>query len=285
MNTSQINNEVSTLDTTLHIVDPKNPGAVDEIINLGEYWDEEGMVRGKEAIINCNKNIGGFFRSAYHYLASAKEMQDDIETIVENAVDRAKFNQMLLELKAELVDGIESVERVGKIRHLFDSAITPDGLIDYIETIITKKHKCYFLKGQHTTGSTELLGRFAEAYSIRGYDVELYHQPLNPERFQTLVVDELDIAFTVNPKLEEAAYMVINMDKNIDDAKLKEKADAFAKDKEMMQLMMAEAVNRINQAKKLHDIMETYYIPNMNFEEINKVKNRTIERIKNLIKE
>jgi hypothetical protein len=199
-------------------------------------------------------------------------MQDDIETAIEKAVDRPRFNQMLLELKAELIDSIEALERVGKIRHLFDSSITPDGLVDYIETIITKKHKCYFLKGQHSTGSTELLSKFAEAYSIRGYDVELYHQPLNPERLQTLVVDELDIAITVNPKLEESAYMVINMDKNIDSAKLKEKAGAIAKDKEMMELMMAEAVSRISQAKKLHDVMETYYIPNMNFDEINMIK-------------
>ena len=29
--------------TAPHIVDPKNPGAVDEIINLGDYWDEGNL--------------------------------------------------------------------------------------------------------------------------------------------------------------------------------------------------------------------------------------------------
>jgi hypothetical protein len=27
--------------TTLHIVDPKNPGAVDTIVHLGDFWDGE----------------------------------------------------------------------------------------------------------------------------------------------------------------------------------------------------------------------------------------------------
>jgi hypothetical protein len=29
-------------------VDPKNPGAVDEIINLGDFWDEEGIRKNKD---------------------------------------------------------------------------------------------------------------------------------------------------------------------------------------------------------------------------------------------
>lgn len=36
--------KVALLDGTApHVVDPKNPGAVDEIINLGDFWDEEGI--------------------------------------------------------------------------------------------------------------------------------------------------------------------------------------------------------------------------------------------------
>ena len=37
--------------TSPHIVDPKNPGAVDEIVNLGEFWNVENLEKNKDEII------------------------------------------------------------------------------------------------------------------------------------------------------------------------------------------------------------------------------------------
>ena len=36
--------------TAPHIMDPKYPGAVDEIVNLGAYWSEKGLIAKKEDI-------------------------------------------------------------------------------------------------------------------------------------------------------------------------------------------------------------------------------------------
>ena len=43
--------------TAPHVVDPRNPGAVDEIINLGDFWDEEGIKKNKDFILKCGKDI------------------------------------------------------------------------------------------------------------------------------------------------------------------------------------------------------------------------------------
>jgi hypothetical protein len=44
---------VALIDGTApHIVDPKHPGAIDEIINLGECWDEERIVQNREKILD-----------------------------------------------------------------------------------------------------------------------------------------------------------------------------------------------------------------------------------------
>ncbi|OGO79111.1 MAG: hypothetical protein A2Y23_10380 [Clostridiales bacterium GWB2_37_7] len=117
------------------------------------------------------------FNSSYHYLMSVKEMQDDIETAAEEAVDRAAFNKLLLNLKAELTDKLEVTGKAGKDRHLFDCAITPDGLMDYIDTLIKDSYKCYFFEGLQTKGITEILNVLAKEYLLKGYAVELYHQP------------------------------------------------------------------------------------------------------------
>ena len=38
------NRNIAVVDGTApHVVDPKNPGAVDEIVNLGDHWDEDEL--------------------------------------------------------------------------------------------------------------------------------------------------------------------------------------------------------------------------------------------------
>ncbi|OGO79108.1 MAG: hypothetical protein A2Y23_10365 [Clostridiales bacterium GWB2_37_7] len=272
---------VALLDGTApHVVDPKNPGAVDEILNFGDFWNVEGFDVERDTIINFNKEVKGLFNSAYHYLVSAKEMQDDIETAAEEAVDRTRFNKLLLKLKAELTDKLEITEKVGKDRHLFDSAITPDGLMDYIDTLIKDSYKCYYFEGLYTKGISEILNVLAKEYLLKGYAVELYHQPLNPERIQTVLVEELGLAFTVNSKMKNKAYKIVDLDEVIIHEKLEGNVELISKDQEMKSLLLEEAYKRVYIAKKKHDDMEKSYVPNMNFAAVTELRKKIIDRIK-----
>lgn len=276
---------VALLDGTApHVVDPNNPGAVDEILNLGEYWDESSLVKNKYDIINCNKQIKMRFYSAYRYLKSAKEMQDDMEAIIGEGVDREKLNKLKITLRNELVDGVNTINTDARMRHLFDSAITPDGLVDYINTIIQSNYICYCLKAGVGTISTEILTYLAGEYNMKGYAVELYHQPLNPDRLQTLVVEDIKIAVTINPKMETKAYKIIDLDTVIDDSKYKDKAELLAKDGEVYIQMLEEGVSRIKMAKLLHDDIEKNYVGSMDFVAVAELKNKIVERIKGILK-
>lgn len=265
-------------------MDPKNPGAVDEILNLGEYWNESGLVSDKYDIINYNKQVGMRFYSAYRYLMSAKQMQDDIEVIIGEGVDREKLNKLQVMLRYELVDGVDTINKEAGIRHLFDSAITPDGLVDYIETIIQGNYICYYMKAGVGTVSTEVLSYLAKEYNMKGYSVELFHQPLNPDRLQTLVVEGLKIAVTINPKMESRAYKIIDLNAVIDASKYEDKAELIAKDREVYGELMEEGVKRIKLAKQLHDDMEKSYVGRMDFAAVTELRSKTIERIKTILK-
>lgn len=276
---------VALLDGTApHVVDPKNPGAVDEILNLGEYWGESGLVKDKYDIINFNKQVRMRFYSAYRYLMAAKEMQDDMEVIIGEGVVREKLNKLKVTLRYELVDGVDTINKNAGIRHLFDSAITPDGLVDYIDTIIQGSYICYYLKAGIGTVSTEILSYLAKEYNMKGYAVELYHQPLNPDRLQTLVVEGLKMAVTINPKMESRAYKIINLDTVIEDSKYEDKTELLAKDGEVYIQMLEEGVKRIKLAKLLHDDMEKSYVGSMDFAAVTELRNKTVERIKGILK-
>ncbi|HYE83633.1 MAG TPA: hypothetical protein VEG39_15880 [Clostridia bacterium] len=276
---------VALIDGTApHAVDPKNPGAVDEILNLGEFWNEPGLVKEKYNIINYNKQIRMRFHSAYRYLMSAKEMQDDMETIIGEGIDREKLNKLKLTLRYELVDGVSVMNRSAGTRHLFDSAITPEGLVDYIDTIIQGNYICYYLKGGVGTVSTDILSYLTREYNMKGYTAELYHQPLNPDRLQTMVIEGLKIAVTVNPKMEARAYKIIDLDTVIDEKKFEDKTEMLAKDRETYTRMLEEGVKRIKLAKLLHDEMEKSYVGSMDFVGVTELRNKVIERIKAIIK-
>ena len=265
-------------------MDPKNPGAVDEILNLGEYWSEQELVKDKHDIINLNKQIKMRFSSAYRYLASAKEIQDDMEAIIGEGVNKERLNKLKAALRYEFVDGANSISKSGNTRHLFDSAITPDGLVDYIESIIQSSYICYCLKEGVGTASTDILSFLASEYNMKGYDVELYHQPLNPERLQTLVVEGFKIAVTVNPKMEAYAYKTVDLNAIIDKSKYEDKAELLSKDREVYEKLLEEGINRIKTAKLLHDDMEKNYAGRMDFDAVTELRKRTVERIKEMIK-
>ncbi|MDF2592402.1 MAG: ATPase, partial [Clostridia bacterium] len=257
-----------------------NPGAVDEIVNFGDFWNEEGFAVERDTILSLNKDVKSLFNSSYHYLLSAKEMQDDIESAAEEAVDKVKSNKILLDLKAELTDNLEAAGEAGKERHLFDSAITPDGLMDYIDTLIKDDYKCYFFEGLHTKGISEILNILAKEYLLKGYDVEIYHQPLNPDRIQTVLVEELGLAFTVNYKMKKKSYKLVDLDEVIIPEKLEGKKDLIAKDSEMKNMLLQEAYKRVYMAKKKHDDMEKSYVPNMDFAAVTEFRKKFIERLK-----
>jgi hypothetical protein len=276
--------KVALLDGTApHVVDPKNPGAVDEILNFGDFWNEEGFKLEREAILTLNKEIKELFNSSYHYLMSAKELQDDIENSAEEAVDKAKYGELILKLKEELTDNLSVTGSAGKERHLFHTALTPDGMVDYVETVIPDSFKCYLFEGINTKGIGDILTTFAKEYILKGYDVELYHQPLNPERIETVLVEKLGIALTVNSKMTGKSFRVIDTDGLMAADKLQAKKELIDRDLEMKEMLLNEAFKRINTAKRKHDEMEKSYIPQMDFAAVTEFRNKIVERIKNYL--
>ena len=229
--------KVAILDATApHIVDPKIPGAVDEILNFGDYWNEKGFELQRKTLIDLNNEKKSMFDSSYRYLMCAKQIQDDTETIAEQTVDKAKYRDMILSVKAQLVDNVTVTGMTGKDRHLFHSALTPNGKIDYVDTIINDNLKCYLLKGNHIKGASDILSIIVNEFLLKGYDVEIYHQPLNPQRLETIVVEKLNFALTLDGKVKDKACKVFDLDNAIISEKLEIKNELLLKNDNMIQM-------------------------------------------------
>lgn len=271
--------------TAPHIVDPKNPGAVDEIIHLGEFWNEEGMIARREAILKANREIKRLYRSAYRYLAAAKLFIDEIEHYYRdnNALDTAGLDKLALALIEEIFGGtVCAAGQKRRERHLFATAITPDGPVSYLDSIVGENFKRYIISGDDGTGKNELIARIKDAAFMHGYYVEVYHCALDPLKIDHVIIPQLNIAVlnSVTPHILEPT----GGDRLIKtDAFVKNPGGLLEKERDQARRLYEDSFNTaigyLARARAVHHELETYYIPNMRFEEIDNQAQAVLEKI------
>lgn len=284
--------KVALLDGTApHVVDPRNPGAVDAILHLGDHWNEEGLRNNKREILESNMEVGRLFRRAYGYLASAKVFLDQVESYYQDtkALNVGELDKLCLDLVHEIFEGKTRETNSPRARHLFATAITPKGPESHLNTIVDHLSKRYIISGDDGTGKTTLVARLMDAAMMRGFNVEAFHCALTPKQIDHLFIPALDLAI-IN-SVEPHFYMPAPNDVVIDTMQfvnpimnsqyLAEKIVA----REMYRRSMELAIEFIAKAKAEHDKMEAFYVPYMNFDEINARREKTLSRILEIAEE
>lgn len=262
--------------TEPHIVDPRYPGAADTIINLGECWDENALRPYKDAIMNTKEKISTEFARAYRYLASARCLCDEAEEIYKKCLltnrHRIYAEKILYSEFAET----PVAEIRGKSRKLFATAITPEGVINYCDTILAG-YKVYVVKGY--AGDT--ISQIREIALDRGFDTEEYYCPMYPDtRVEHLLVPALNIAFTTSDRHHGRRG---EETEDFDEALSRYLLSQYSEEREFAESesdkLIGKAISAIRKAKELHDILEKYYIPAMDFDKLGTIGEKTVKEI------
>lgn len=275
------------LDGTFpHIVDPQYPGAVDEIIHLGEHWALDGIMESKEAIIKLSAEIKRIFKNVYRYLAPARLYLEGMESTysTDGTLDHGRLNRLCLELLEEIFAEKTIPNKAGKVRSIFASAITPQGTVNFLDTLVGGYSNIYILQGDCWTAMSKVIERILDAARLRGYYIEAYHCGLDPLKVEHLVIPELEVAVIMSK--EPHYYNNPRARRVIDTGELAiplslslqaEKEEYYRNYRSALK----SAIGFLVKAKSLHDELEHYYIPHMNFEEIDRIRCETMERLLN----
>lgn len=270
--------KVVLLDATApHIVDPKIPGAIDEIVNFGDFWTVDNLENNKVEILQCNKEISGCFQRAFKYLKAAEPIFYDIEVKNSDMMDFGKLNKFTDEFIEKLFEGIENKEELSVPRHLFGTAITPIGHIDYADSLLQDAKKIYYLDGKIGYGKTTFLKRVYEKAVLKGLKVEVFHYPLIPEKIEGIMINDLKVAITTSTLFKNEDK--INLNQFVNKDKINEHKEELEVDEKILDELINYGISNLKKAKSNHDIIENYYIPNMNFEKIDQLKDKLIDRI------
>lgn len=263
--------------TAPHVVDPKDPGAIDEIVNLGDYWNLENLEKNKVEIVECGKDISSSFRRAYKYLKSAEPIYYDIEEKYKDCMDFGQVNLLTEHFIYDLFKNASSTGIYQKERHLFGTAITPVGHVDYADSILSGVSKIYHLSGNIGTGKTTFLKRVCDKAIKKGMEVEVYHYPLIKDKLETIIIKDLDIGITTSKLFE--GRNTIDLDKYLDQYKLAKYEEEINFDKKVFNELINYGISNLKKAKAKHDVIEAHYVPNMRFDEIETLRKEIVNRI------
>lgn len=263
--------------TAPHIIDPRIPGAQDDIVNLGDFLDTDALEGLKSKIVEVDSDIKDSFNRAYQYLKSSKYLYKHIEERNLSCLNLGKLNRMSEKFLMSIFKDLNSKGVYKKNIELFGSAITPVGFVDHTKDIFPKDAEVYYLDGDIGTGKTIFLQRLIERAEIKGYRVEIYHNPLIPEKIESIYIDTLNIGFTSSKQFLNNKK--IDFNEFLDESLIVKYEEDIKKDKKVLDELLETAIASLKRAKANHDIIESYYVENMDFDGVNILKEEIIKKI------
>lgn len=261
--------------TAPHIVDPRNVGVVESIVNMGDFWDESKLKEKKDEIISLNKQISKYFNQAYNYLEAAGKLMPG------NRISPDKEGAM--EIADHIVSGIpkSKLNKIGSVRKLFSEAITPEGLVSYASGFNYKNK--FVLKSEVSAGASVVQDEIYKKIIDKGYDVELFYSPFDPENeIRHIIVPEAELCILTSDFMsfiDENNAEIIDVDEYMEQ---KTFGADFLKSKLLIITLFQRAVKKISMAKHLHDELEKCYIPCINFDEMKKKREKILNELEKI---
>ena len=266
--------QICILDGTApHIVDPRYPGAVDEIINLGNYWQQKLLHKNRPKIIELTSKVSICFQRAYMRLRESKSAFSEWESYYQEARDDEAVNRNIMALTGDFLSGLVSDKE--KIRHMFPGAITPGGLVSKIDSLIENDYSLFAVQGSPGSGVKELFGYVGQTVKLTGVKADIYHNPFDPENIdiiilpqsQSVLIDISSYLFDYTSLLPGIKYRrFLDFDQLVNKSIIDTYKQNIVSARERFASGIADAVNFIRQAKAYHDQLESFYFPAMDFE-------------------
>lgn len=283
---------VAIIDGTFpHAIDPQTPGAIDEIINFSSFWNEKEIRSNKQMIMQTNAKRKSLFAKSYHYLSAAKDVYTAYANTQNSTLNHNAFHKMEQSILRDIFQDHKSLDsestgNLGISRHLFGSAITPDGFVDHLHTIIGKTKHVYTIKDAPGASASNLMNLIMAKSINLGLDIECFHSPISHEIIEDIIIPTLDIAITVSNDYHKAKIVpthVFDLKGSFIVSRLTELEPELTWDKELIDSLFNRGIATLMQAKEQHNILESYYIPHVRFDDMNPLIQSVISQIESFL--
>ncbi len=257
--------------TAPHNADPIYPCVSGEIFDVSPFIQRDKLISRLDEIAYCTKQKKQCFQKGYRYLAAALPLLDQIECEYQESTDARSIYAAAEDLALRVFGNLEGCKQ-GKKRQLFVSAITPEGFVNYADSMFSDTY-CIAVKGSF--GASLFVKRFAELADIQGFSPVLFYCPMRPdERIEHVYIPQLRFALTsYNFYTHASAAETVELDEFIRISPGSGENYSYAG------TMMQRAIDAFAEAKAAHAALEGIYVPAMQFESLQHAGERLIESI------
>lgn len=272
--------KVSIADGTKpHTIEPIYPGIVEHIINLGDYWDTDILINNAVNIKNISKQNSYYHKKSIKYLKAYSIIDNEISDEINKCFISEKADRFVIRY-CEQLSATEKDKN--KTQKRFLSAVTHKGISVNYKSFINMCDDIVTIKDKTPVVSNYILRKIINITDQLNIDKIIFTCPVNPDKIEHIIFPNVkkgiftSNSYHPNPDTESRT---IRFDRFINKEqynKIKNKLIFLNKAK--MELI-GETVKCLEQAKNTHDILESYYIPAMNFNKITQITENLINTI------
>jgi hypothetical protein len=271
--------------TAPHVIEPKYPGVVEKVIDLGAYRNDAFLSQYKNIIISLTKDIETNFNAAYKTMQEAKKIHLKREEIYVGAMSFEKADHVIQDLIRSIFGTPFEQENNPKVTKKFFGASTPKGAVNFIDNITEDVTRRYIIKGRPGSGKSTLMKKIGSHAEANGLSVEYYPCAFDPQSMDMVIIPSLSVAVVdgtaphvVDPyRLNDVVVDMFSlcMDTRVEEVQSEALNDLNTSYKNKMTL----ATNFLSEAKRLHDRLEEFYQQSMDFEQVDKKREAVLEEI------
>lgn len=231
--------------TAPHIIDPVIPGAADEIVNLGHFINQKKFTGKRYLLKSLFDENSRHYRTAFAYLKAARDIKLSSIAAVREVMNLDLVHRDISEIFSQNEPGESK-------RRLFSRSITPEGVIDFSDTLFGGT------KQINISGPCGAV--IMEAAKSFGGRLEFFMDPVTGDIPMHIRLE--DMVLSNSEAVSDSFSIEYFLTKPI--------PDFIEFNDEQIRLLTEKACDEISMCRQIHDEIEAIYRPFVDYEKVNR---------------
>ncbi len=253
--------------TAPHIWEPKSPGAYEELLNLGQFWDGGLLHKQKNEILSLSQKKSGAYNRTYDYLRSCGNLGAVTDALLRQVIDLEKLGGAA----ERAVRALDLPEGRAVLIPALTRAIgmTGDVRLDSFErnaAIIWRVGELYGVGQLYLSALLSLL-------TEKKVTLRVSYDPIRPGLPDGILLEEQGIAFVLSERAdEEEGSHFVNPRRFVSAEGLREIRGELRYAKKLFDSCLDGALHALAEVRIYHFLLEDLYKNAMDFEALSRFR-------------
>lgn len=267
--------------TAPHVCDPEVPAAVDEIIDFAQFIDAGKISKYTGEIKMLLRQKKQLTEMAGVCLNAAGNVYIARKAAFEAALNKPVFIEFSRETVNVSLKDFEGRRGAGSDRKMFASAVTPDGVKTFSDSVLDGFSVCG-VNSEYNAGTGIFLSALRYEANARGINTESFYNPVEPTNIDFLLIPESRAAFAAyGGRFGYNGEVSSSIDfSECFDARLHEEAKSVAESSgAAFESLLDETVSLMKASREFHGKIEEIYINCIDFDAVEKMTERILREL------